>query len=133
MKRGTMMTGSPRLEARCRLRPRIALLSPTAALVLQGLLFSTAATAAVVSISCHTSSPQPGGAFVSEVTIDVGSTALGAYTVAVTYDQTVVTIASVAGGTTAEFADLPSTNPKDFASGSTHFCATTCTRPASYS
>lgn len=72
---------------------------------------------AVVAVSCPAMAPRSGGTFVSEITIDAGANALGAYTLDITYDPAVVTIASIAGGTTAEFAVPPITNPARFASG----------------
>ena len=53
---------------------------------------------------------QAGAQFVTEVTIDVGTTPLGAYEIAVTYDPAVLTVASVAGGSTAQFSGSPTTN-----------------------
>src|SRR5439155_1035566 len=53
---------------------------------------------------------QAGAQFVTEVTIDVGTTPLGAYSIAVTYDPAVLTVASVAGGSTAQFSGSPTTN-----------------------
>lgn len=73
--------------------------------------------AAVVAVSCPAMVPFSGTPFVSQITIDVGASVLGAYTLAITYDPAVVTIASIAGGTTAEFASPPITNPADFSSG----------------
>ena len=52
----------------------------------------------------------PGQQFTIEVAIDVGTTPLGAYSIAVTYDPAVLTLASVAGGNTAEFSGKPTTN-----------------------
>jgi len=45
-----------------------------------------------------------------ELAIDVGTTPLGAYSIAVTYDPAVLTLASVAGGSTAEFSGNPRPN-----------------------
>jgi hypothetical protein len=45
-----------------------------------------------------------------DVTIDVGTTPLGAYSVTVTYDAAVLAVVSVAGGTTTEFAGTPTTS-----------------------
>src|SRR5262249_42845962 len=66
-----------------------------------------AQTRAQVSIACPTQAPSMGTPFTSEITINVGTSVLGAYTLNLTYDQTVVTIQSIAGGTTAEFSGLP--------------------------
>src|SRR5205814_1434075 len=46
-----------------------------------------------------------------------------AYTLEISYAQTVVTIASIAGGTTNEFSAPPSTNPSSFSSGVTRISA----------
>src|SRR5438046_8411280 len=53
---------------------------------------------------------QTGAQFVTEVTVDVGTTPLGSYSIAVTYDPAVLTVASVAGGSTAQFSGSPTTN-----------------------
>src|SRR5438445_320822 len=53
---------------------------------------------------------QAGEQFTTEVTIDVGTTPLGGYSIVVTYDPAVLTLASVAGGSTAEFSGRPTTN-----------------------
>src|SRR2546426_951576 len=45
-----------------------------------------------------------------EIAINVGTTPLGAYSIAVTYDPAVLTVASVAGGSTAQFSGSPTTN-----------------------
>src|SRR5438552_3063876 len=45
-----------------------------------------------------------------EIAINVGTTPLGAYEIAVTYDPAVLTVASVAGGSTAQFSGNPTTN-----------------------
>src|SRR5438046_4946775 len=44
------------------------------------------------------------------MTIAVGTTPLGAYSVVVGYDPAVLTLASVAGGTTTEFSGTPTTS-----------------------
>src|SRR5438132_834177 len=53
---------------------------------------------------------QAGQQFTTEVTIDVGTTPLGGYSIVVTYDPAVLTLPSVAGGSTAEFSGRPTTN-----------------------
>src|SRR5437016_1804515 len=53
---------------------------------------------------------QAGQQFTTEVTIDVGTTPLGGYSIVVTYDPAVLALASVAGGSTAEFSGRPTTN-----------------------
>src|SRR5437870_5093774 len=45
-----------------------------------------------------------------EIAINVGTTPLGAYSIAVTYDPAVLTVASIAGGSTAQFSGNPTTN-----------------------
>src|SRR5215468_10951321 len=64
----------------------------------------SSAHAAQVTLDCPGPAPA-GGQFVGEVFVDVGTTPLGAYGITLTYDPTGVTIASVAGGNTSEFAD----------------------------
>src|SRR5262245_12440027 len=87
---------------------------------------------AQVSINCPGSAPPSGSMFTSEITINVGTRVLGAYNVSITYDSSVVTVASVAGGTTNEFSATPTTNDADFSSGTTHvagFNGTSLTSP----
>lgn len=86
-------------------------------------LLAVRSGAAVVAIACPATPPAQGDQFISEVSIDVGTTPLGAYTVEITYDKNVVTIASVAGGTTPEFSGPPVTNSADFTSGRTRISA----------
>jgi len=45
-----------------------------------------------------------------EIAIDVGTTPLGAYSIAVMYDPAVLTLVSVAGGSAADFSGNPRTN-----------------------
>ena len=61
------------------------------------------------------------------VTIDVGMSPLGAYKITVDYDPTVLAVASVAGGSTAEFSRAPTTNTT--APGTTNVKATLRGRP----
>jgi len=75
--------------------------------------------AATVTIGCPASPVTNGSQFQSEVTVAVGTDPLGAYTFNLTYDPAIVTIASIIGGTTAEFSGNPSTNPGSFTSGTT--------------
>src|SRR5439155_20792586 len=65
--------------------------------------------AAQATLGCPATA-QAGQQFTIEVAIDVGTTPLGAYAIAVTYDPAVLTLASVAGGNTAEFSGKPTTN-----------------------
>src|SRR2546427_113065 len=65
--------------------------------------------AAQATLSCPAMA-QAGQQFTIEVAIDVGTTPLGAYSIAVTYDPAVLTLASVSGGNTAEFSGKPTTN-----------------------
>src|SRR3989475_10928394 len=65
--------------------------------------------AAQATLGCPATA-QAGQQFTIEVAIDVGTTPLGAYSIAVTYDPAVLTLASVAGGNTAEFSGKPTTN-----------------------
>src|SRR3989475_3429256 len=73
------------------------------------LLVATAGYAAQAALSCPAMA-LPGQQFTIGITSDVGTTPLGAYSIAVTYDPAVLTLASVAGGNTAEFSDKPTTN-----------------------
>src|SRR5438093_2460174 len=76
--------------------------------------------AATGALSCP-GTADPGSQFQIEVTIDVGTTPLGAYAITLTYDPAVVTIAQsgVVGGNTAEFQTQPITNSTKFNTGST--------------
>src|SRR5207247_6890117 len=65
--------------------------------------------AAQATLSCPATA-QAGQQFTIEIAIDVGTTPLGAYSIAVTYDPAVLTLAAVTGGNTAEFAGKPTTN-----------------------
>src|SRR5437016_10224285 len=65
--------------------------------------------AAQATLGCPATA-QAGQQFTIEVAIDVGTTPLGAYSTAVTYDPAVLTLASVSGGNTAEFSGKPTTN-----------------------
>ena len=99
----------------------------TAAAVLTG----TASHAADATFVCPGAVPV-GQQLATEITVDVGTTPLGAYSVTVTYDPAVLTIASVAGGTTPEFSGSPTTNPGTFTNGTTNvagFQTASLTRP----
>src|SRR5262245_37857901 len=87
-----------------------------------GLVTSNASHAAQATLRCP-ATVQVGEELTTEVTVDVGTTPLGAYSLTATYDSTVMTIASVAGGNSAEFGGPPTTNPGTFASGSTKVSA----------
>src|SRR5206468_8728208 len=65
----------------------------------------------------------PDQQFTIEVAIDTGTTPLGAYGITITYDPAVLTIASVTGGNTSEFATQPTTNTTTFTTGSTPISA----------
>ena len=75
----------------------------------QGLL-PAAAAAAQVTLSCPAMA-QAGAQFVTEVTIDVGTTPLGSYGITLTYDGTVLTVVSVDGGSSPQFSGAPTNNP----------------------
>src|SRR5262245_16153552 len=103
-------------------RPQSALARRLGALALAAALLATltpAETRAQVSIACPAQQPSTGTPFTSEITINVGTRVLGAYTLNITYQPAVVTIQSIAGGTTAEFSGLPTTNSGTFTSGLT--------------
>src|SRR5213083_2428779 len=65
--------------------------------------------AAQATLGCP-ATVQAGAQLGSEIAINVGTTPLGAYEIAVTYDPAVLTVASVAGGSTAQFSGSPTTN-----------------------
>jgi len=65
--------------------------------------------AAQAMLSCP-GMAQAGQPLTVEVTIAVGTTPLGAYSIVVGYDPAVLTLASVAGGSTTEFSGTPTTN-----------------------
>jgi hypothetical protein len=99
----------------------------TAAAVLIG----TATHAADATLACA-GAVQVGQQLATEITVDVGTTPLGAYSVTVNYDPAVLTIASVAGGDTPEFSGSPTTNPGSFTNGTTTvsaFQTASLTRP----
>ena len=65
--------------------------------------------AAQATLRCPATA-QAGQQFTIEIAIDVGTTPLGAYSIAATYDPAVLMLASVAEGSTAEFSGKPTTN-----------------------
>ncbi len=65
--------------------------------------------AAQATLGCP-ATVQAGAQLGIEIAINVGTTPLGAYEIAVTYDPAVLTVASVAGGSTAQFSGSPTTN-----------------------
>ena len=65
--------------------------------------------AAQAMLSCP-GMAQAGQPLTVEMTIAVGTTPLGAYSIVVGYDPAVLTLASVAGGTTTEFSGTPTTS-----------------------
>jgi len=75
------------------------------------------AGAAELRISCPTTVPPVNQTFQSEVTVNVGTMTLGAYTIAVLFDENVVTIVSIDGGNTTQFASKPVSNFAEYASG----------------
>src|SRR5213594_1027350 len=64
---------------------------------------------AQASLGCP-ATVQAGQQLTIEIAIDVGTTPLGAYSIAGTYDPAVLTVASIAGGSTAQFSGNPTTN-----------------------
>jgi len=70
-----------------------------------------------VAISCPAAAPVSGGTFTSEITIDVGSQPLGAYTLIMIFDPTVVAMNGLTGGMTDEFSGTPIANSADFPTG----------------
>ena len=81
-------------------------------------LVATASYAAQATLSCPATA-QAGQQFTIEIAIDVGTTPLGAYSIAVTYDPAVLTLAAVTGGNTAEFSGKPTTTTTSSTSSTT--------------
>src|SRR5438034_9679845 len=65
--------------------------------------------AAQATLGCP-ATVQAGAQLGIEIAINVGTTPLGAYEIAVTYDPAVLPVASVAGGSTAQCSGSPPTN-----------------------
>ena len=65
--------------------------------------------AAEVTLGCP-ATVRAGQQLTVEVTVDVGTTPLGASSITLTYDPAFLTVASAAGGRTTEFAGTPTTN-----------------------
>src|SRR5205809_149587 len=76
--------------------------------VLGAVVTATTSYAAQATLSCPRV-VRAGQQFTAELTVDVSTTPLGAYSLTITFDPRVVTIASVAGGSTAEFSRPPTT------------------------
>src|SRR3989442_65157 len=117
------------LEYECRREPvprrgrRQAALWAAVLMVMAGALAPAESRGANAVLSCP-GTALAGNQFTTEVTIDVGpTTALGAYSIQLSYDPTVLTIASVAGGNTAEFSGAPTTDPASFTTGTTNISA----------
>jgi len=85
-------------------------------------LVRTASYAVQATVRCPATA-QARRHFLGRVMLDAGTTPVGAYSITVTYDPAVVTIASVAGGETAEFAGTPTTDPASFTTGTTNISA----------
>src|SRR5437016_1955322 len=68
--------------------------------VLGAVVTATTSYAAQATLSCPRV-VRAGQQFTAELTVDVSTTPLGAYSLTITFDPRVVTIASVAGGGTA--------------------------------
>src|SRR5262245_31480065 len=108
----------PQIGPRSKLRRRACAWALAAILVhVAGARIASAATGDA-TLSCP-ATIQPGQQFVAQLSIDAGTLALGAYSVTFAYNTAVATIASVAGGNTAEFANSPTANSGTFTSGST--------------
>ena len=60
-----------------------------------------------ITISAPASDPDQGVSFTSEVTVDVGTHVLGAYSIAFLFNQDVLQITGIQGGTTSEFSAIP--------------------------
>src|SRR6266446_2087003 len=110
------------LEYECRREPvprrgrRQAALWAAVLMIMAGALAPAESRAANAVLSCP-GTAMAGQQFTAEVTIDVGSSPLGSYGVTLSYDGTLLTVVSVAGGSTAEFSTTP-TNNKNVCSGS---------------
>jgi len=81
------------------------------------------ARAADVTLDCPAAIALGSSQFIGDVSVDTGGGALGAYTLAVTYDTRILRVDSIAGGTTREFAANPITNSADFATGRVRLAA----------
>ena len=79
--------------------------------------------AADVFVGVPPFNPQPDQEFVIDVSVDVGTSALGSYDFRFEYNPTVVTVVSLTGGSTPEFSAAPVTDPATFTSGATRFVA----------
>src|SRR6266404_6339932 len=110
------------LEYECRREPvprrgrRQAALWAAVLMIMAGALAPAESRGAQAALGCP-GTAMPGQQFTTEVTIDVGSSPLGSYGVTLSYDGTLLTVVSVAGGSTAEFSTTP-TNNKNVCSGS---------------
>jgi hypothetical protein len=98
---------------------------PRAIVLLTALLAGTprVVLAGAVTSACPAFNVPSQGTFESNVLIDTGSQPLGAYTIAINYGSTVLTVNQVTGGTAQGFTDDPVTNPADFPTGRTRISA----------
>ena len=87
------------------------------------LMLSACVPASTSVGGCPTTSPSIGSQFTVALSANVGSAALGAYSVTFMYDTRYVTVASVQGGTTSEFSSAPSSNSNSFATGSSRIAS----------
>src|SRR3989442_4188649 len=78
-------------------------------MIMAGALAPAESRGADAVLSCP-GTAMPGQQFTTEVTIDVGSSPLGSYGVTLSYDGTLLTVVSVAGGSTAQRSTPPPNN-----------------------
>jgi len=82
-----------------------------------------ASRAADVFVGVPPFNPHPDQEFTIDVSVDVGTAALGSYDFVFQYDPLIVTVVALAGGSTPEFSAAPVTDPATFTSGLTRFVA----------
>src|SRR3989442_9393168 len=103
------------LEYECRREPvprrgrRQAALWAAVLMIMAGALAPAESRAANAVLSCP-GTAMAGQQFTTEVTIDVGSSPLGSYGVTLSYDGTLLTVVSLAGGSPAPSTAQPPNN-----------------------
>lgn len=79
--------------------------------------------AADVIVGTPPFNPEPGQELNIDVSVDVGTDVLGSYVFSFQYNQSVVNIVSISGGSTLQFSTPPFTDASTFISGQTLFAA----------
>jgi len=80
-------------------------------------MWSVDAVAADVFVGTPPFNPVPQQLVAIEILVNVGAQTLGSYSATFEYDETVVHIASISGGTSPAFSSAPITDPGTFSSG----------------